>query len=79
MASYGDEKYCGGYTRSFYDGKWDLITSDDGDLYWRDKITHRTFRCKGELSDKLTTNQIGKEVEFCDDEDEDKIWEEEEF
>lgn len=77
MAQCGDEKDCGGYTRRYYDSKLDEIISADGEYFYRDKINHVTYECKGDFIDLLLTNQLGDVVDMYDDEDEDEIWDEE--
>ncbi len=77
MADNGDEKYCGGYTRRYHDNKWDLIISDDGDYYWRDKINHTTYECDSSFTGTSLYNQLGDEVDKFDDDDEDEMWDEE--
>lgn len=74
MATYGDEKDCGGYIRRYYDSKWDLIISDDDEYFYRDKLNHITYECKDDLSDKILTNQLGNVIDKYDDDDEDEIW-----
>jgi len=76
MATYGDEKDCGGYIRRYYDSKWDLIISEDDEYFYRDKLNHITYMCKEDLSDKILTNQLGNVVDKYDDDDEDEIWNE---
>lgn len=78
MATYGDEKNCGGYIRRYYDSQWDLIISEDDKYFWRDKFNHVTYECKTDVVDELTTDQLGEIVDKYNDDDENGIWDEDE-
>lgn len=75
MANYGDEKDCGGYTRRYYDSKWDLIISNDRNYYWRDKENHQTYECDSSVIGTTGKKQLGNQVEMFDDDNEDDSWE----
>lgn len=75
MAFKGEEHDCGGYTRRYYDEQWDLIISNDGDYYWRDKWSHTTYECDSSVMGTFLNNQLGGIVDKFDDEYEDGIWE----
>jgi len=74
MANYGDEKDCGGYTRRYYDSRWDLIISSDNEYYWRDKVRHQTYECDSSAMGSVFKNQFGDKVDMFNDENEDDIW-----
>jgi len=71
MAERGDERDCGGYTRRYHDEQWDLIITDSGEYYWRDKENHVTYECDSSLIGTVVWDQLGDEVDMFDDEDED--------
>lgn len=74
MAQSGDKRDCGGYTRIYSTDRWDVITTDEGVCYWRDKKNHITYEQQSSIPELLMMRDLGERVDLFDDEDEDSIW-----
>lgn len=74
MPEIGEEIYCGGHTRCYFDEQWDAIHTDDGRFYWRDKKNHITYDCNSTEEEDCSDDGLGKVVLLFDNEEEDAVW-----